>query len=464
MANNPKPWNPKIKFIDNSEIIYSNYITKSKPTRSTKQSINKRESVTTIDSTKIYLYQNKLNELRDIDRKCYVMTVGHCKRVLFHKFCHNVKNDIHILKNMLDLYKLDNLGFSWISSFIVDKTNAILRENHHATYLSFIEDEDEERGDPLDNANTKSSKYANIDSRYLNFRQSFLRRSSTQEDLGIIHDKRNTKNIPASKSPSPAIPRKNPSPDASSKLPKNTKYMRRNSSIAFGAVSGLFRGNAIKNKPPLEKQKTNPRFQSRKNSTTFPASNPSSPTNSKRSSPQICKSNSFTKLDRVKGRVNSSSPSIEEIIEEEDIPKADAHQIPFALRPIEVIDDDGGNPERENININVNSKIDITETENLSSVTVLKSGFSSPSNINSNSNSNSNSNTDSSFSSSVSSISISNQMKDNLEGDLEREDSLAIIPGRELASTELVEIKEDEEHSILIQEVRPNSRRSNLIL
>ena len=53
-------------------------------------------------------------------------------------------------------------------------------------------------------------------------------------------------------------------------------------------------------------------------------------------------------------------------------------------------------------------------------------------------------------------------MKDNLEGDLEREDSLTIIPGRELASTELVEIKEDEEHSILIQEVRPNSRRSNL--
>ena len=458
MANNLKPWNPKIKFIDNSEITYSNYITKSK--RSKRQSINKRESVTTIDSTKIYLYQNKLNELRDIDRKCYVMTVGHCKRVLFHKFCHNVKNDIHILKNMLDLYKLDNLGFSWISSFIVDKTNAILRENHHANYLSFIEDEDEERGDPLDNANTKSSKYANIDSRYLNFRQSFLRRSSTQEDLGIIHDKRNIKNIPASKSPSPATPRKNPSPDASSKLPKNTKYMRRNSSIAFGAVSGLFRSNVIKNKPPLEKQKTNPRFQSRKNSTTFPASNPSSPTNSKRSLPQLYKSNSFTKLDRVKGRVNSSSPSIEEIIEEEDIPKADAHQISFALRPIEVIDDDGGNPERENINININSKIDITETENLSPVTVLKSGFSSPSNINSNSNSNSN--TDSSFSSSVSSISISKQMKDNLEGDLEREDSLTIIPGRELASTELVEIKEDEEHSILIQEVRPNSRRSNL--
>ena len=383
---------------------------------------------------------------------------GHCKRVFFHKFCHNVKNDIYILKNMLDLYKLDNLGFSWISSFIVDKTNAILRENHHANYLSFIEDEDEERGDPLDNANTKSSKYANIDSRYLNFRQSFLRRSSTQKDLGIIHDKRNTKNIPASKSPSPATPRKNPSPDASSKLPKNTKYMRRNSSIDFGAASGFFRGNAIKNKPPLEKQKTNPRFQPKKNSTTFPASNPSSPTNSKRSSPQLYKSNSFTKLDRVKGRVNSSSPRIEEIIEEDDIPKADAHQIPFALRPIEVIDDDGGNPERENINININSKIDITETENLSPVTVLKSGFSSPSNINSNSNSN----TDSSFSSSVSSISISNKMKDNLEGDLEREDSLTIIPGRELASTELVEIKEDEEHSILIQEVRPTSRRSNL--
>ena len=403
-----KPWNPKIKFIDNcdlSAILHWNNVTdleildsklnadiksefegedgelnNENNTQNISQNINQNISLTNIQSSdilrpteskcldpeivgqeQISVYLSKINELRSIEGKLKELPIRRNKRYHFMRMFQRVKNSLNTFDKIVNLCQNNVIKSLYLKPFIIDKMNILIEENNLRNYDNLLESDDEDyvESEKFEPIPARSNRYIHVEARYLDF---------VENNQGNIGNKTIDDFWVEIKKPAKANSSMLPVKRASLLQLPNTNNLKLNANLPNRAQR-----NSIIGYLPMNQfqQKTPPKRISMKPGSITPKSGSKSP----QFTPITRKSKNFTdvvrkcktlKTPKQSPKAKSSiSPHTDVVVPfKSGTKKKNSKKISLRLKPLKIVEDIGDAEGEDEVKAKVEVEKEVAKNEN----------------------------------------------------------------------------------------------------
>ena len=149
--NRPKPWNPRIKFVDNAEVCKIMKWSMGSKEEYRKDVIKEGES-------EIKRYEGIIEELREIEDILNKLKVKKGKSSVLRKSIEKVKNRVQIVERIVNISKRFRSDIGWLGDLISKRIDGLVEELRIMDYSKWQEGEEGEEGDSSPHKSTNKLK------------------------------------------------------------------------------------------------------------------------------------------------------------------------------------------------------------------------------------------------------------------------------------------------------------------